>query len=97
MYAGTRLAALAALDAGITTMPDFSHNSRTSAHSDAAIRALADPGIRGCTPPWARTSAPGTTSGPLTWNACATPTAKAATVQVAVIDIWLRGLATTPS
>ncbi|KIH98047.1 amidohydrolase [Streptomonospora alba] len=47
MYVGTRLAALTALDAGITTMLDFSHNSRTSAHSDAAIRALADTGIRG--------------------------------------------------
>ncbi|MFD6949163.1 MULTISPECIES: amidohydrolase family protein [unclassified Nocardiopsis] len=47
MYVGTRLAALTALDAGITTMLDFSHNSRTAAHSDAAIRALADTGIRG--------------------------------------------------
>ncbi|MCP3016339.1 amidohydrolase family protein [Nocardiopsis dassonvillei] len=47
MYVGTRLAALTALDSGITTMLDFSHNSRTRAHSDAAIRALADTGIRG--------------------------------------------------
>ncbi|MEU5963402.1 amidohydrolase family protein [Micromonospora parva] len=47
MYVGTRLAALGALDAGITTMLDFSHNSRTAAHSDAAIRGLADTGIRG--------------------------------------------------
>jgi cytosine/adenosine deaminase-related metal-dependent hydrolase len=47
MYVGTRLAALTALDAGITTMLDFSHNSRTTAHSDAAIQALADTGIRG--------------------------------------------------
>ncbi|MEU6236205.1 amidohydrolase family protein [Kitasatospora sp. NPDC047058] len=47
MYTGTRLAALTALDAGITTMLDFSHNSRTAAHSDAAVRALADTGIRG--------------------------------------------------
>jgi cytosine/adenosine deaminase-related metal-dependent hydrolase len=47
MYVGTRLAALTALDAGITTMLDFSHNSRTAAHSDAAIRGLADSGIRG--------------------------------------------------
>ncbi|MGH1551874.1 hypothetical protein ACRAWF_06145 [Streptomyces sp. L7] len=29
MYIGTRLAALTALDSGITTMLDFSHNSRT--------------------------------------------------------------------
>lgn len=47
MYVGTRLAALTALDAGITTMLDFSHNSRTRAHSDAAIRGLAGTGIRG--------------------------------------------------
>ncbi|WBB95198.1 amidohydrolase family protein [Solwaraspora sp. WMMA2080] len=47
MYVGTRLAALTALDAGITTMLDFSHNSRTAAHSDAAVQALVDTGIRG--------------------------------------------------
>ncbi|MFD0476465.1 amidohydrolase family protein [Nonomuraea thailandensis] len=47
MYVGTRLAALTAIDSGITTMLDFSHNSRTAAHSDAAIRALAHTGIRG--------------------------------------------------
>ncbi|MFF0413203.1 amidohydrolase family protein [Kitasatospora sp. NPDC004745] len=47
MYVGTRLAALAAVDAGITTMLDFSHNSRSAAHSDAAVRALVDSGIRG--------------------------------------------------
>ncbi|MDN3271317.1 amidohydrolase family protein [Streptomyces sp. MA15] len=47
MYTGTRLAALTALDSGITTMLDFSHNSRTPAHSDAAIEALRDTGVRG--------------------------------------------------
>ncbi|ANP73530.1 amidohydrolase family protein [Cryobacterium arcticum] len=47
MYVGTRLAALTALDSGITTMLDFSHNSRTAAHSDAAVAALVDTGIRG--------------------------------------------------
>ncbi|MER8187758.1 amidohydrolase family protein [Kitasatospora sp. NPDC094015] len=47
MYVGTRLAALAAVDAGITTMLDFSHNARSAAHSDAAVRALVDTGIRG--------------------------------------------------
>lgn len=47
MYVGTRLAALSALDAGITTMLDFSHNSRSAEHSDAAIQALVDTGIRG--------------------------------------------------
>ncbi|AUY48277.1 amidohydrolase family protein [Streptomyces sp. CB01881] len=47
MYVGTRLAALAAIDAGITTMLDFSHNSRSAEHSDAAVRALVDSGIRG--------------------------------------------------
>ncbi|MGX1494739.1 amidohydrolase family protein [Streptomyces tendae] len=47
MYVGTRLAALTAIDSGITTMLDFSHNSRTPEHSDAAVEALRDTGIRG--------------------------------------------------
>lgn len=47
MYTGTKLAALTALDSGITCMLDFSHNSRTADHSDAAIQALTDTGIRG--------------------------------------------------
>ncbi|MEW1913931.1 amidohydrolase family protein [Kitasatospora sp. NPDC085895] len=47
MYTGTRLAALGAVDAGITTMLDFSHNSRSAEHSDAAVQALLDTGIRG--------------------------------------------------
>ncbi|MFE6845306.1 amidohydrolase family protein [Streptomyces sp. NPDC057686] len=47
MYIGTRLAALTAIDSGITTMLDFSHNSRTREHSDAAIQALLGTGIRG--------------------------------------------------
>ncbi|CAL9607157.1 Melamine deaminase [Nocardiopsis dassonvillei] len=47
MYLGTRLAALSAIDSGITCMLDFSHNSRSREHSDAAVRALADTGIRG--------------------------------------------------
>ncbi|MCX4625597.1 amidohydrolase family protein [Streptomyces sp. NBC_01443] len=47
MYIGTRLAALTAIDSGITTMLDFSHNSRTREHSDAAIQALIGTGIRG--------------------------------------------------
>ncbi|GAA0592934.1 amidohydrolase family protein [Streptomyces crystallinus] len=47
MYVGTELAALTALDSGITCMLDFSHNSRTPEHSDAAVQALVDTGIRG--------------------------------------------------
>ncbi|MCZ4123440.1 amidohydrolase family protein [Streptomyces sp. H39-S7] len=47
MYVGTRLAALTAIDSGITCMLDFSHNSRTREHSDAAVQALVDTGIRG--------------------------------------------------
>lgn len=46
MYIGTRLAAMTALDSGITTMLDFSHNSRSAAHSDAAVQAQIDAGIR---------------------------------------------------
>ncbi|PJE95731.1 amidohydrolase [Streptomyces carminius] len=47
MYTGTKLAALTAIDSGITCMLDFSHNSRTPEHSDAAVQALADTRIRG--------------------------------------------------
>ncbi|MET8829021.1 amidohydrolase family protein [Streptomyces sp. NPDC004610] len=47
MFVGTRLAALTAIDSGITTMLDFSHNSRTREHSEAAIEALLGTGIRG--------------------------------------------------
>ncbi|MEU9304856.1 amidohydrolase family protein [Streptomyces sp. NPDC048269] len=47
MYVGTKLAALTAIDSGITCMLDFSHNSRTPEHSDAAVRGLIDTGIRG--------------------------------------------------
>jgi 5-methylthioadenosine/S-adenosylhomocysteine deaminase len=46
-YAGTYATALAALDAGITTVIDNSHNALTAAHSAAAIEALRDAGIRG--------------------------------------------------
>ncbi|WP_330334230.1 amidohydrolase family protein [Streptomyces sp. NBC_00536] len=47
MYVGTRLAALGAIDSGITCMLDFSHNARTPDHSDQAVQALLDTGIRG--------------------------------------------------
>ncbi|MBP1124363.1 MULTISPECIES: amidohydrolase family protein [Pseudomonas] len=46
MYIGNLLTALGCIDAGITTVVDNSHNSRTGAHSDAAIEALLDAGIR---------------------------------------------------
>ncbi|MDT7574790.1 MAG: 5-methylthioadenosine/S-adenosylhomocysteine deaminase, partial [Pseudonocardiales bacterium] len=47
VYAGTLSTALTALDAGITTIVDNSHNALTPEHSDAAVRALLDAGIRG--------------------------------------------------
>lgn len=46
IYVGNMLTALGAIDAGITTLIDNSHNSRTAAHSDAAVEALIDSGIR---------------------------------------------------
>lgn len=46
VYIGTLLGALAALDAGTTTLMDWSHVQNSPAHSDAAIRALRDAGIR---------------------------------------------------
>ena len=47
MYAGNMITALGCIDAGITCIIDNSHNSRSAAHSDMAIRALMDSGIRG--------------------------------------------------
>ena len=47
MYAGNLITALGCIDAGITCIIDNSHNSRSAAHSDMAIRALFDSGIRG--------------------------------------------------
>lgn len=44
---GTRLAALTALDSGITCMLDFAHNARSAAHADAAVEGLLGTGIRG--------------------------------------------------
>ncbi|MCA0216359.1 MAG: amidohydrolase family protein [Actinobacteria bacterium] len=45
-YAGNYLGALEALDSGITTLVDWSHNLATPAHADAAIQALKDTGMR---------------------------------------------------
>jgi len=45
-YAGNYLGVLEALDAGITTLVDWSHNLFTPEHADAAIQALTDSGIR---------------------------------------------------
>jgi cytosine/adenosine deaminase-related metal-dependent hydrolase len=46
VYAGTLWGALQALNAGITTVADWSHNLRGPEHADAAIRALHHSGIR---------------------------------------------------
>lgn len=45
-YAGNYLGALEAVDAGITTLLDWSHNLKTPQHADAAIEALYDVGGR---------------------------------------------------
>jgi cytosine/adenosine deaminase-related metal-dependent hydrolase len=45
-YAGNLLGAVEALDSGITTLLDWSHNVNTPEHSDAAIAALRESGIR---------------------------------------------------
>lgn len=46
IYVGNMLTALGCMDAGITTVIDNSHNSRSAAHSDAAVEAMLDAGIR---------------------------------------------------
>jgi 5-methylthioadenosine/S-adenosylhomocysteine deaminase len=45
-YAGTLLAAAEAIDAGITTVHDWSHNVRGREWADASLRALAESGLR---------------------------------------------------
>lgn len=45
-YTGNYLGALEALDSGITTLVDWSHNLATPAHADAAVQALKDTGMR---------------------------------------------------
>ena len=42
----TRLTALSCLDAGVTTLLDACHNTRSPAHSDAAIAAFEATGLR---------------------------------------------------
>jgi len=46
IYIGNLITALGCIDAGITCIIDNSHNSRSAAHSDAAVQALFDSGIR---------------------------------------------------
>jgi cytosine/adenosine deaminase-related metal-dependent hydrolase len=46
MYAGVLIALAGALDAGITTVVDFSHNSATSEHADAVFAAYREAGAR---------------------------------------------------
>jgi 5-methylthioadenosine/S-adenosylhomocysteine deaminase len=45
-YAGNLLGTLEAVDAGITTLLDWSHNLKTPEHADAAIAGLQDAGAR---------------------------------------------------
>lgn len=46
VYAGNFVGALEALDAGVTTVLDFSHCNNTPEHADAALAGLRDAGIR---------------------------------------------------
>jgi 5-methylthioadenosine/S-adenosylhomocysteine deaminase len=45
-YVGNLLSALGAIDAGITTLLDWSHIQGSPAHTDAVIQALGDSGLR---------------------------------------------------
>lgn len=47
VHIGTLLGALGALEAGVTTMLDWSHVQNTPEHADAAIAGLREAGIRG--------------------------------------------------
>ena len=46
VYAGNYVGALEALDAGVTTILDFSHCNNTPEHADGALQGLSDAGIR---------------------------------------------------
>ncbi len=46
MYTSTMLTAVASLDAGVTTVIDACHSSRSPEHTDAALDALKDSGVR---------------------------------------------------
>ncbi len=46
MYVGDMVTTLGLLDCGVTTVLDFSHNTRTPAHTDAVFRAYKQAGIR---------------------------------------------------
>ena len=46
MHAAHLLTALGAIDTGVTTVMDFSHNARTSEHSDAGVEGWLAGGIR---------------------------------------------------
>ena len=45
-YVANYLTAVGCIDAGITCVIDNSHNSRSAAHSDAAVEALIESGVR---------------------------------------------------
>jgi 5-methylthioadenosine/S-adenosylhomocysteine deaminase len=45
-YAGNLVSALGAIDAGVTTLLDWSHIQNTPEHSDAAISAVSESGLR---------------------------------------------------
>jgi 5-methylthioadenosine/S-adenosylhomocysteine deaminase len=47
MYASTRLAAVEAVNAGITSIHSWCHNIRSRAHAEADLRAINDTGLRG--------------------------------------------------
>ncbi|OJU85486.1 MAG: hypothetical protein BGO11_00645 [Solirubrobacterales bacterium 70-9] len=47
VYAGCLLSAWGAIDSGVTCLLDFMHNARSLAHSEAAVEAFAEVGIRG--------------------------------------------------
>lgn len=46
MYAANLVGMLDALDAGVTTVVDWSHNNNSPEHADAALQAVFDSGIR---------------------------------------------------
>ena len=50
IYAGNYVGALEALEAGVTTILDFSHCNNTPEHADGALQGLRDSGYGRCSP-----------------------------------------------
>ena len=72
IYVGNFVTMLSLLDAGVTTITDCAHNTRSRAHADAAFKSYADSGIRAVHAAGpSNTGAYGRSTCPRIWSASA--------------------------